>query len=287
LADLDGNGSLDVIIGVDAHQYCCEPRASQNGGDLYAFRGDGSIMWRAHQDEIFQSSPAVGDIDSDGRLEVLAGTGTYYSGLGQADGRYMSAWNHDGTLLWRRALPERVPGSPALGDINGDGKLEVVVGALDKKVYALNGASGAILWSTFAEGIFGGGGELYSPVLGDYDGDHLDDVFIALGWEVAVLKGTNGVQYTAKDGPGSTKPSYYTSYSLLGTPALGDLDNDGKLDLVAASGRTNEDRGRVFAWRLPNSTTKASWPMLRRDPAHTATMRVVLPPQMYVPVVNR
>lgn len=178
-----------------------------------------------------------------------------------------------------------------MGDINGDGKLDVVVGAFDKKVYALNGSTGAIMWSTLAEGIFGGGAELYSPVLGDYDGDGINDVFIALGWEVAVLKGTNGAQYTAKDGPGSTKPSFYTSCSILGTPAVGDLDNDGKLDLIATSGATNEDRGRIFTWRLANSSTKASWPMLRGDPAHTATLGTLAPIQLtsrvYVPVARR
>lgn len=91
LADLDGNGKRDVIIGVDAHYYRDPTHATEDGGDLYAFRGDGSVMWRAHQDEIFQSSPAVADLDNDGRYEIVAGTGTYYSGLGRAVGRYVSA----------------------------------------------------------------------------------------------------------------------------------------------------------------------------------------------------
>ena len=294
LADLDRNGTLDVIIGVDAHTYCCQPRATEIGGDLYAFRGDGSIMWRAHQDEIFQSSPAVGDLDGDGWLEIVAGTGTYYSASGQANGRYISAWNHNGTLRWRTPLSDRAPGAPALGDLNGDGKLDIAIGTMDARVHALQGSTGTPLWSTAVLGLFGtkyGTSPVYSPIMGDYDGNGVNDVFIANGWEVTVLNGASGQQFTANGSDNSTKPSYYTSYTIAGTPALGDVDGDGKLDLVAASGATNEDRGRIFMWRLPNSTTTASWPMLRGNPQHTGTLgtttRVNLPPQMYVPVAKR
>jgi hypothetical protein len=70
------------------------------------------------------------------------------------------------------------------------------------------------------------------------------------------------------------------------------LNNDGKLDLVAASGDSADQFGRVFTWQLPNSTTKASWPMLRGNPQHTGTLGTAtqvsrLPPQMYVPVAKR
>lgn len=284
VADLNGDGKRDVIIGVDAHNYTGPPRNSENGGDLYVFNGDGSIQWRAHQDEIFQSSPAVADLDGDGKPEIAAGTGTYYGNVSAQPntiGRYFSVWNHDGSLLWRTPLPERVFGSPAIGDINGDGKLEVVVGALNGKMYAFNGATGAILWSTLGRDVFNNqfipNPELFSPVLADFDGDGKNDVFAALAWDVVVMKGTNGSLLTGTSS-NDARPSFHGTYTVLGTPAIGDLNGDGKLDLVQASGDTNQDRGLVHSWRLGNSTLTASWPLFRHDVQHTGVL-----PQLVAP----
>ncbi len=39
--------------------------------------------------------------------------------------------------------------SPAIGDINNDGKIEIVVGSGDGYVYTLRGTDGALLWSYY------------------------------------------------------------------------------------------------------------------------------------------
>ena len=285
LADLDADRVLDVIIGVDAHLYNGPPRSSQDGGDLYAFKGNGTILWRAHQDEIFESSPAVANLDADGRPEVVTGSGTFRSSkTGQPFGRYVSAWNHDGSLLWRTPLPERVPGSPALGDLNCDGDLEVVVGALNGYVYALDGATGRILWDELARDIFNNlylpNPQVGSPVLGDYNGDGLDDVFIAIGWDVAVMSGKTGALLTATSPHDAARRSFYGAYTIMGTPALGDLDGNGKLDLVSASGNlpANEPgNAQVNSWELADSTALTGWPMFRGSPQHwgQSTVRAI------------
>jgi len=66
--------------------------------------------------------------------------------------------------------------SPALGDIDGEGKLEVVVGSSDNKVYGLNGEDGSFLWS-YTTGSY----VWSSPALGDIDGEGNLEVVIARG----------------------------------------------------------------------------------------------------------
>ncbi|OYT52616.1 MAG: hypothetical protein B6U72_07635 [Candidatus Altiarchaeales archaeon ex4484_2] len=96
------------------------------------------------------SSPALGDLDGDGSLEVVIGSydgrvyawhhdGSNVTGWPRSsyDGR-VYAWHHDGSNVtgWPRSTGDYVISSPALGDLDGDGSLEVVIGSYDGRVYA-------------------------------------------------------------------------------------------------------------------------------------------------------
>ena len=76
------------------------------------------------------SSPALGDLDGDGKLEVVVGS--------HDDKIY--ALNHDGTNVpgWPITTGGSVFSSPALGDLDNDGLVEIVVGSNDNKIYAFN-----------------------------------------------------------------------------------------------------------------------------------------------------
>ncbi|MCA9873476.1 MAG: hypothetical protein KC441_07470, partial [Anaerolineales bacterium] len=69
---------------------------------------------------------------------------------------------------------------------------------------------------------------------------------------------------TGTNFPNNTKPIYYAYGVLINTPAVGDIDNDGKLELVASN-------SSLYVWDLNQSTNRADWPMFKKNPARTAT----------------
>ncbi len=60
----------------------------------------------------------------------------------------------DGSFKWSYTMDPGEPDDPAVGDIDGDGLLEIVIPSDDGNVYALNGEDGSLLWEFVPAGIW-------------------------------------------------------------------------------------------------------------------------------------
>ena len=152
VADVDGDGSLEVVVGTSM-------------GFVYVLAGkDGKARegWPLQMGPV--SAPVgVADVDGDGRLEVIAG-----------DSRgNVAAFTPDAKVLWERHLGSALaPGGVRVGDVDGCGlRVEVVFGTASGRVYVLAGADGADLPGfPFATGGRIGAGPLLVPLGSDGGG---------------------------------------------------------------------------------------------------------------------
>jgi hypothetical protein len=252
LADIDRDGYLEVIIGSDA--FPLEPYSP--GGSLQVFNHDGTPVagFPKYIDQTVFSSPAVGDLNNDGWLDIVVGTGNYYAGKGYA----VYAWDHNGNPLpgWPAPAGSYVLSSPALGDLDGDNYLEVVVGCMNGWVYGWNHDGTSLTgWPVYANisQI-----DFISPALADYNGDGDPEVFIAAGWDIRIYQGNGALAGTLA-----------TSWSLVSTPAIGNIDSDGALEAVIGGANWSDSAGRLYAWQLGSSSQDQPWPIFHHDARHT------------------
>ena len=273
LFDIDGDGDMEIFIGGDS-----TPGGSYDhlGGVFRAldWTATGVVnLWNAEANEVFHSSPAIGDINNDGIPEAVIATGNNWrtecgnghpqcSGSDGSDHSKVFAFHlHDGSLVpgFPVSTGGTVIGSPALGDLDKDGGLEVVIGSEDRFVYAWNG-DGSLVWRVRPDFNHLGAGRMQgSPIIADLDGDGGQDVAIGGDKGLALLDGVNGGSLEA----GLIWQEAMSRWSHESAPAVGVIN--GSRHIVFTSFDTPSVRTRLAAYELPSTTADDAWPMLRRD----------------------
>jgi outer membrane protein assembly factor BamB len=194
------------------------------------------ILWWFDLDAPSYGSAAVGDIDKDGKLEIVFGT--YFGD------EHIYALNADsGTLLWSYNTGGCNDASPAIADVNLDDTLDVVVPASSPcRVYCFNGVTGRVEWS-----ISTGSNSIDSPpAIADLDNDGKPE--IVFGTFYGYVYCLNG-----EDGSQCWRINLGTNSYIQSGPGVLDLDGDNQLDLVVAQWAGD---CRIYALRGDSGTVK-------------------------------
>lgn len=285
------------IAGHIPFEYSLRPVHSGNNGQQtiqihpwvpFSFRQNATTnaTWfmELNQSNLFfgMSVSGAGDVDGDGFDDVVAGV-PYYDGiylgeggahvfLGDASGL---ATNRIGgvTEYWlaRPSLPGHFGQSvKGAGDVNGDGKADVIVGAPSHNtgyVYVYYDWANFTRWTAGGDQANEGFGGSVSGA-GDINGDGFDDIIIGasgysnyLGRAVVFLGGTNGLSLNPAWVVKGSQPSglYGTSVSGAGDVNGDDIDDV----IVGTSNYSNVEQGEggafVYLGTTNGLTTNAVW----------------------------
>lgn len=268
LADIDMDGLKEVVIGADVTGGPDWPYP--RGGLLYALNADLTHVhgFPKSTPEVTWSSPACADIDGDGMYEIVVGTGHYWKAVGQitTEGYRVYAYNHDGSPVagWPVITAGSTFSSPAIGDIDGDGKKEVAIacnaaaGSGDEHIMVIK-PDGSFLWDKRPWG----GPLLASPALADIDGDGLADVIMGSAQQMAAWNWKGEVLWNQT-----------LDNLIITSPVAGDFDRDGYIEVAVGTGGSSGG-GTFYVFECGKASSNKEktepWPMFRRNPAHHAT----------------
>jgi len=239
------------------------------------------LLWTANPDMVMEGAPMTVDLNGDGDAEILTAA---YESLIAVDGAGKEIWRFDtagrystcpavlereeapplifagdntgaftcvdgeGEVVWETTTKPIFCASPALADLDGDGKVEVIQGDKSGTVNVFDAFTGGLVWKRSVEG------ECASPAIGDVDGDGAPEIVMATGaGKLYALDGAGEIVW--KFDVGGTSPDWATSSPILFS------DSTGRTRVAAASRRERffclDDQGNLL-WERPTRGAVAS-----------------------------
>ncbi|MBK1643169.1 hypothetical protein CKO25_00560 [Thiocapsa imhoffii] len=238
--DLNGNGRDEVVLGFGPAPF------GQSGGwfrlldSNLAHLAWGRVDWDDYNATNGETYPAVGDLDGDGKAEIVIGLGSGGGGMMQvfgydAGGLVPLGWT---ALDWPEYNALSGATRPALGDVDGNGRADLLVGlaAVEDRARPAGGDPAAFS-ETGSTPIPGGFFFLKRGI--DLAGSEDETMRDALA---------NRLLLEREITTGSVSWGEYARQLGETWPALGDLSGDGRYEIVVGLGRGGEGLFEVFQY---------------------------------------
>jgi hypothetical protein len=247
VADVNGDGRPDLVVANE-----CDNDGHCMKGLVGVLLGNGDGTFQAAvsypSGESYAVSIAVADVNGDGKPDLLVanlcaavvadcaygGTGSIGVLLGNGDGTFQAAVNYDSGGENANSI--------VVADVNGDGKLDLLVSNGDPLSLSGGGVVGILLGNgdgTFQVAVVysTGGDGAASLAVGDVNGDDKLDLVVANGCNVGTICSNGVLGVVLSDGGGSFQaaPNYDSGGYIATSTAVADVNGDGKLDVIVAN----------------------------------------------------
>lgn len=223
VADVNRDGKPDVVV------------TTYNSDTVGVLLGNGDGTFQPvhtyYPGSTYPSSIAIADVNGDGKPDLVVANQvdpTYFSQegvvsvfLGNGDGTFQPSVNYDSG--------SRAAMSVAVGDVNGDRKLDLLVANVGQVAVLLGNGDGTFAAARLYES---GGYYNASIAIADLNHDSKLDLVVTTG-----AQGTNAVSVLLGNGDGTFQsPVTYDSGGLNPqSVAIADVNGDGRLDVLAAN----------------------------------------------------
>ena len=236
IGDFNNDHHLDIVVVNNAN--------GNGNGSIGTFLGTGDgtfltgpIFYTTYL--FYPAIIAVGDFDRDNLLDIVViDNANFFIRilLGNGDGTFTDSTSYyTGAGSWAASL--------AVVDLNNDTRLDIIVGNLQTNTLGILLGIGDGSFSQGATYRTGNGGGLTSVATGDFNNDGWLDIAISSTWN-------NGVGILLGNGDGTFSDQTVFPGGTTSQPssiAVGDFDNDSRLDIVVANKGT-DNVGVLFGY---------------------------------------
>jgi hypothetical protein len=282
IGDLNGDGLPEVVVGGDSSSSA----VYWDGGRINCLSWDGKREWVKRTDQVIWSTPVMADLFGDGKMEVIVGTGLNYPapipGHAPYPGNAVYVLSPDGNDLpgWpyvtaNSSTDARTNSTPAIADLNGDGKLDIVIADASGTLRAIN-SSAQTIWAVQATTQVDFGG---SPIIADVNNDGQPDVVFEV--PEGRIKAFDGAT-------GQVVWNYADALGHVTEAAVGHFRGDSSWQLaeIAQSFNTQANTlntpSNLLIFDLGNSPLTPPWGQFRRDAMGNSVVRPDSYTQTYV-----
>src|SRR5438067_13813976 len=259
VADVDNDGVPELLIG-----------DGQWGKVRVYDLNTQAKKWEANNPEHGVTNIAVADVDNDGVPDLIWGAGWSSTG---ADFFYVASTTDAHAIKWQNVYLEGPFLGPVIGDLDGDGKAELVI--------CTGSAGGRILVFDLATGAFRGISPVSTSVLGprdiklrDLEGDGRAEIVLATDHfydgAIEVYSFDTSNTFTLK-WTNPTRPAG-SPFSFVD---VADLDGNGTSEIIAGNSVYTSGSEGVFVYIFDYPSTSTPWRSVKMAGSNSMTGLVV------------